>query len=98
MAIVLSASNLVGYVKCKKDAGKDVKSMASNFLGRQILTQVFFFTMIAVSVQVRVFVIHFISISSTLTLVKNQQKLMLSFFLTAALSFFWAFSGFSSKF
>ena len=40
MAIVLSSSNLVGYVKCKKDAGKDVKSMASNFLGRQILTQV----------------------------------------------------------
>jgi len=41
VAIVLTSSNLVGYIKCKKDAGKDVQSMASNFLGRQILTQMF---------------------------------------------------------
>lgn len=41
VAIVLTASNLVGYVRCKKDAGKDVKSMATKFLGRQILTQMF---------------------------------------------------------
>lgn len=40
VAIVLTSSNLIGYVKCKKDAGKDVKSMAGSFLGRQILTQV----------------------------------------------------------
>lgn len=31
---------MLGYVKCKKDAGKKIKTFAGNFLGRQILSQV----------------------------------------------------------
>nr|XP_047129054.1 Golgi apparatus membrane protein TVP23 homolog B-like isoform X1 [Hydra vulgaris] len=40
VAIILTSANLIGYVKCKKDAGKDMKSMAGSFLGRQILNQI----------------------------------------------------------
>ena len=36
----LNVANLIGYVKCKKDAGKKIKSLAGNFLGRQLLNQV----------------------------------------------------------
>ena len=36
----LNAANLVGYIRCKKDAGKKLKSFAGNFLGRQLLNQV----------------------------------------------------------
>lgn len=39
VAISLTSANLVGYVKCKKDSGKEMKSMAGNFLGRQIFSQ-----------------------------------------------------------
>jgi len=39
VAITLTSANLVGYVKCKKDAGKDMKKMAGTFLGQQILSQ-----------------------------------------------------------
>ncbi|EDO38024.1 predicted protein [Nematostella vectensis] len=35
----LNFANMLGYVKCKKDAGKKLKSFAGNFLGRQILNQ-----------------------------------------------------------
>ena len=35
---------MIGYIKCKKDAGKEVKSMATSFLGRQIIGQVSAFT------------------------------------------------------
>ena len=31
---------MIGYIKCKKDAGKEMKSMATSFLGRQIIGQV----------------------------------------------------------
>jgi len=40
VAITLTSANLIGYVKCKKDAGKEMKSMAGTFLGRQIFSQV----------------------------------------------------------
>lgn len=36
----LNFANMLGYVKCKKDAGKKIKSFAGNFLGRQLLSQV----------------------------------------------------------
>ncbi|XP_057311299.1 Golgi apparatus membrane protein TVP23 homolog B-like [Hydractinia symbiolongicarpus] len=39
VAISLTSANLVGYVKFKKDSGKEMKSMAGNFLGRQIFSQ-----------------------------------------------------------
>ena len=39
VAITLTAANLIGYVKCKKDAGKDMTSMAGDFLGKQMLGQ-----------------------------------------------------------
>lgn len=40
MALSLSSANLFGYIKCKKDASKKLKSMAGNFLGQQLLSQV----------------------------------------------------------
>ena len=40
MALSLSSANLFGYIKCKKDASKKLKSMAGNFLGQQLLKQV----------------------------------------------------------
>ncbi|KAK3705198.1 hypothetical protein QZH41_013996 [Actinostola sp. cb2023] len=36
----LNIANMLGYIKCKKDAGKKIKTFAGNFLGRQILSQV----------------------------------------------------------
>lgn len=42
VALTLNSANLIGYIKCKKDAGKEVKNMAGNassFLGRQLLSQ-----------------------------------------------------------
>ncbi|XP_031575293.1 uncharacterized Golgi apparatus membrane protein-like protein CG5021 isoform X2 [Actinia tenebrosa] len=35
----LNIANMIGYIKCKKDAGKKIKSFAGNFLGRQLLSQ-----------------------------------------------------------
>lgn len=43
VALTLTSANLIGYVKCKKDAGKKVKDMAGNassYLGRQLINQV----------------------------------------------------------
>ena len=40
VAITLQSANMIGYIKCKKDAGKEMKSMATSFLGRQIIGQV----------------------------------------------------------
>ena len=37
---VLSGANVVGYVKCRKDAGTKLTSMAGQLLGQQILKQV----------------------------------------------------------
>ena len=42
VGLSLNIANLIGYVRCKKDAGKKIKTFAGNFLGRQLLNQVFF--------------------------------------------------------
>lgn len=39
VGLSLNGANLVGYVRCKKDAGKKITSFAGNFLGRQLLNQ-----------------------------------------------------------
>eukprot|EP00794_Sanderia_malayensis_P009043 gene9043-10010_t len=44
VALTLNAANLIGYIKCKKDATKKVKNMAGNassYLGRQLISQMF---------------------------------------------------------
>jgi len=40
VALTLTSANLVGYIKCKKDAGSKVRNMAGTFLGRQLFSQV----------------------------------------------------------
>jgi hypothetical protein len=40
VGLSLNSANLFGYIKCKKDASKKLKSMAGNFLGQQLLKQV----------------------------------------------------------
>jgi len=42
VGLSLNIANLIGYVRCKKDTGKKIKTFAGNFLGRQLLNQVFF--------------------------------------------------------
>ncbi|KAK2571725.1 Golgi apparatus membrane protein TVP23-like protein B [Acropora cervicornis] len=39
VGLSLNGANLVGYVRCKKDAGKKITTFAGNFLGRQLLNQ-----------------------------------------------------------
>eukprot|EP00795_Rhopilema_esculentum_P009040 gene9040-16683_t len=42
VGLTLNSANLIGYIKCKKDAKKQVKDLAGNassFLGRQLLSQ-----------------------------------------------------------
>ncbi|XP_068672321.1 Golgi apparatus membrane protein TVP23 homolog B-like isoform X1 [Montipora foliosa] len=39
VGLSLNVANLVGYVRCKKDAGKKITTFAGNFLGRQLLNQ-----------------------------------------------------------
>jgi len=41
VGLSLNIANLVGYVRCKKDAGKKISTFAGNFLGRQLLNQVY---------------------------------------------------------
>ena len=41
VGLSLNLANLIGYVRCKKDAGKKIKTFAGNFLGRQLLNQVY---------------------------------------------------------
>ena len=40
IAITLNGANVVGYVKCRRDAGAKITAMAGQFIGRQILKQV----------------------------------------------------------
>ena len=40
MGIVLQGANVVGYVKCRRDAGAKITQMAGQFIGKQILKQV----------------------------------------------------------
>ena len=37
---VLNGANVIGYIKCRKDAGSKLTSMAGQLLGQQILKQV----------------------------------------------------------
>ena len=40
VGVVLNGANVVGYVKCRRDAGTKLTSMAGQLLGQQILKQV----------------------------------------------------------
>ena len=40
MGIALQGANVVGYVKCRRDAGAKITQMAGQFIGKQILKQV----------------------------------------------------------
>ena len=40
MGIALNGANVVGYVKCRRDAGAKISAMAGQFIGKQILKQV----------------------------------------------------------
>ena len=40
MGIILQGANVVGYVKCRRDAGAKITQMAGQFIGKQILKQV----------------------------------------------------------
>ena len=39
-ALALTGANVVGYVKCRKDAGAKLTAMAGQFIGHQLLKQV----------------------------------------------------------
>lgn len=40
IGVVLNGANVIGYIKCRKDAGSKLTSMAGQLLGQQILKQV----------------------------------------------------------
>ena len=40
VGIAMSASNLYGYIRCKIGAGANMSSMATSFLGKQVLQSV----------------------------------------------------------
>lgn len=39
VAIALNLANVIGYTKCEKDAKKNLTSMASKFVGQQLLSR-----------------------------------------------------------
>lgn len=39
VGIALNGANVVGYVKCRRDAGAKLTEMAGQFIGKQILKQ-----------------------------------------------------------
>lgn len=39
VAITLNGANVVGYVKCRRDAGAKLTQMAGQFIGKQLLQQ-----------------------------------------------------------
>ncbi len=39
VGIALNGANVVGYVKCRRDAGVKLTKMAGQFIGQQILQQ-----------------------------------------------------------
>jgi len=39
VAIALNGANVVGYVKCRRDAGAKLTQMAGQFIGKQLLQQ-----------------------------------------------------------
>ena len=42
IGVALTGANLVGYVKCRRDAGAKISAMAGQFIGKQVLNQVTF--------------------------------------------------------
>ena len=40
VGFALNGANVVGYVKCRRDAGAKISKMATQFIGKQILDQV----------------------------------------------------------
>ena len=38
--ITLNGSNLIGYIRCKRDARAKISAMAGRLIGRQIINQV----------------------------------------------------------
>jgi hypothetical protein len=39
VGVTLNGANVVGYVKCRRDAGVKLTKMAGSFIGKQILQQ-----------------------------------------------------------
>ena len=50
--IALNGSNLVGYVRCRRDARAKISAMASRFIGRQIINQVRNLTITVLSLKI----------------------------------------------
>lgn len=40
--MIMTGANAYGYILCKKDSGKSIATIASEFLGRQAMKQVEF--------------------------------------------------------
>ena len=40
VGIALNSANVIGYFKCRKDAGTKLRNMAGQFIGQQLLKQV----------------------------------------------------------
>ena len=40
VGIALNGANVVGYVKCRRDAGARLSQMAGQFIGKQIMKEV----------------------------------------------------------
>lgn len=41
VGVALNGANVIGYVKCRKDAGTKIRKMAGQFIGQQLMKQVF---------------------------------------------------------
>ncbi|XP_019850340.1 PREDICTED: Golgi apparatus membrane protein TVP23 homolog B-like [Amphimedon queenslandica] len=41
VGVALNGANVIGYVKCRKDAGTKIRAMAGQFIGRQLMKQAF---------------------------------------------------------
>ena len=39
VGVALNGANVIGYVKCRRDAGAKLTQMAGQFIGKQILNQ-----------------------------------------------------------
>ena len=48
MGVALNGANVIGYVKCRKDAGTKIRAMAGQFIGQQLMKQVFYYFLIII--------------------------------------------------
>lgn len=42
VGVALNGANVIGYVKCRKDAGTKFRKMAGQFIGQQLMKQVLY--------------------------------------------------------